>query len=75
MTGTNEKKKLYCKIGWATAQLYCEKKKNLYCKAEIVLQEEIGLAGNCIAIQQIVLLGCVVSWEENCISIHKLYYD
>ena len=36
----------------------------LYCKAEIVLQEEVGLAGSCIAIQQIVLQGCVVGWEE-----------
>ena len=40
---TNEKKimkkiKFWCRIGWATTQLYCEKKK-LYCKAEIVLQE------------------------------------
>ena len=36
----------------------------LYCKVEIVLQEEVGLAGSCIAIQQIVLQGCVVGWEE-----------
>ena len=43
--------------------MYCEKK-NLYCKAEIVLQEEVGLAGSCIAIQQIVLQGCIVGWEE-----------
>ena len=33
-----------------------------YCREE-------GLrAGICIAIQQIVLKGCVVSWEENCIA-------
>ena len=25
-------------------------------------------AGNCIAIRQIVLQGCVVGWEENCIA-------
>ena len=63
---TNEKKKIMkkkicCRINWATAQLYCEKKKKLYCKAEIVLQEEVGLARSCIAIQQIVLQPWVCS--------------
>ena len=31
------KKKIVLQNGWATAQLYCEKK-ILYCKAKIVLQ-------------------------------------
>ena len=35
----NEKKKILGKNRfWATAQLYCEKEKNLCCKARFVLQ-------------------------------------
>ena len=65
MAVTNEKiiilmkKIIWCRIGWATPQLYCEKK-NLYCKAEIVLQEigekavEIVLQYNfCIVIEAV----------------------
>ena len=37
----------------------------------IVLQQEVGLAGSCIATQQIVLQRC--SRLENCIAIHFLY--
>ena len=33
-----EKKKNWCRMNWATAQLYCEKKKNLYCNTVFVLQ-------------------------------------
>ena len=34
---------------WATAQLYCKKKKKLYCNVEIVLQEIREKAVDCIA--------------------------
>ena len=47
-------------------KLYCKTQK-LYCN------RQLGLVGSCIAIQQIVLQGCVVGWEENCIAIHFLY--
>ena len=49
---------------------FCNEIQFLYCREE-------GLrAGSCITIQQIVLQGCVVGWEEkNCIAIHKLYCD
>ena len=33
---------------------------------------EFGYCPNCIAIQQIVLQGCVVGWEENCIAIQDI---
>ena len=53
-----KKKNIWCRTDWATAQLYCEKK-NLYFKAEIVLQGVAGLycslGENCIAIGSSVL--------------------
>ena len=63
---TNEKKKPIMKKKFVAESIgllpnCIVKKKKLYCKAEIVLQEEVGLAGSCIAIQQIVLQPWVCS--------------
>ena len=48
-----KKNNFWCGTDWATAQLYCEKKKInfLYCNIKIVLQETREKAVDCIAAQ------------------------
>ena len=62
---------------------YCpivlQKERKLYCNTVIVLQRRGLRVGNFIAIQQIVLQGGVVGWEElyckrgNCIAIEAAW--
>ena len=61
----NEKKKKNCaEIGMGYCPIVLQKERKLYCNTVIVLQRRGLRVGNFIAIQQIVLQGGVVGWEE-----------
>ena len=70
------KKKIWCRTDWATAQLYCEKKKKIVLQGWIVLQPRGKLYCDnrfCIAIIEIVLQSRQLGWAGSVLQYIGLY--